>query len=220
MREYYAFTWPGKHDAIIEAGTPTDKVLRPDINTSKNFNTTQNLYIEGDNLEALKILQRSYMRKVKMIYIDPPYNTGHDFIYSDNFTQDDNEAQQDFGLFDANNGTRNFSIKNYRENSRTNPRFHSDWCSMIYPRLKLARNLLTDDGVIFISIDDNEVTNLRKICDEIFGESNFVAQLVCYDIPNGTETLKQLFTSAPFSYPKSPELIIRLLKMANADAAQ
>ncbi len=175
MREYYAFTWPGKHDAIIEAGTPTDKVLRPDINASKNFHKTQNLYIEGDNLEALKILQRSYMRKVKMIYIDPPYNTGHDFIYSDNFTQNDNEAQQDFGLLDTDDGTRNFSMKNYRENSRTNPRFHSDWCSMIYPRLKLARNLLTDDGVIFISIDDNEVTNLRKICDEIFGESNFVA---------------------------------------------
>lgn len=177
MQEYYAFTWPGKHQAIIEAGTPTSNTLRPCPDLSINFNTTQNLFIEGDNLEALKILQRSYMRKVKMIYIDPPYNTGNDFIYNDTFTQSEEDTRRQFGLFDD-EGMRNFTMRHYRENVRTNPRFHSDWCSMIYPRLKAARTLLRDDGVIFISIDDNEMANLRKICDEIFGEDNFAAQLV------------------------------------------
>ena len=177
MRELYELTWPGKHEAILEAGKPTDRVLRPSVDDSKNFETTQNLYIEGDNLDALKILQKSYMKRVKLIYIDPPYNTGHDFIYRDDFSQSELESQKEFSLFDD-EGSRNFSLRNYRENSKSNPRFHSDWLSMIYPRLKLARNLLADDGVIFISIDDNEAANLRKICDEIFGESNFIAQLV------------------------------------------
>ena len=175
MRELYELTWPGKHEAVIEAGRVTDKTLRPDIELSKNFESTQNLYIEGDNLEALKLLQKSYMKRVKLIYIDPPYNTGHDFIYRDEFSQSELESQESFNLFDD-EGSRNFTLNNYRENSRANPRFHSDWLSMIYPRLKLARNLLRDDGVIFISIDDNEQANLRKICDEIFGESNFTAQ--------------------------------------------
>ena len=176
-RELYGFTWPGKREAILEAGRPIDKVLRPCIEESENFGATENLYIEGDNLEAMKILQRSYMRKVKMIYIDPPYNTGHDFIYSDDFAHDEEEAKEEYGLFDG-EGTRNFTVKNYRENTRANPRYHSDWCSMIYPRLRLASNLLRDDGVIFISIDDNEAPRLRMMCDEIFGENNFVAQLV------------------------------------------
>ncbi|MBQ7219659.1 MAG: site-specific DNA-methyltransferase [Synergistaceae bacterium] len=176
-RELYGFTWPGKREAILEAGRPIDKVLRPCVEESENFEATENLYIEGDNLEAMKILQRSYMRKVKMIYIDPPYNTGHDFIYSDDFAHDEETAQKDFGMNDE-EGTRNYTMRNYRENTRANPRYHSDWCSMIYPRLRLASNLLRDDGVIFISIDDNEVVNLRKICDEIFDENNFVANLV------------------------------------------
>ncbi|MBQ7221171.1 MAG: site-specific DNA-methyltransferase [Synergistaceae bacterium] len=176
-RELYAFTWPGKREAILEAGRPTDKVLRPVVEESVNFEATENLYIEGDNMEAMKILQRSYMRKVKMIYIDPPYNTGHDFIYSDDFAQDEEESREEYGLFDG-EGTRNYTMRNYRENTRANPRYHSDWCSMIYPRLMLAHNLLRDDGVIFISIDDNEAANLRKICDEIFGENNFVANIV------------------------------------------
>ncbi len=177
MRELYELTWPGKHEAVLEAGKPTDKTLRPCPEQSRNFETTQNLYIEGDNLDALKILQKSYMKRVKLIYIDPPYNTGHDFIYRDDFSQSESESQQEFLLFDD-KGSRNFTLRNYRENSRSNPRFHSDWLSMIYPRLKLARNLLSDDGVIFISIDDNEAANLRKICDEIFGESNFVAMFI------------------------------------------
>ncbi|MBQ7221049.1 MAG: site-specific DNA-methyltransferase [Synergistaceae bacterium] len=176
-RELYAFTWPGKREAILEAGRPIDKVLRPCVEESVNFEATENLYIEGDNLEAMKILQRSYMRKVKMIYIDPPYNTGHDFIYSDDFAHDEEEAREEYGLFDG-EGARLFTVKNYRENTRANPRYHSDWCSMIYPRLMLARNLLSDDGIIFISIDDNEVPRLRMMCDEIFGEDNFRNQIV------------------------------------------
>ena len=177
MRELYELTWPGKHDAVIEAGRPTDKTLRPSVELSKDFDTTQNLYIEGDNLEALKLLQKSYMKRVKLIYIDPPYNTGHDFIYHDDFSYSDSESQQEF-LFTDESGARNFTLSNYIENSKSNPRFHSDWLNMMYPRLKLARNLLSDDGVIFISIDDNEQANLRKICDEIFGENNFIAQLI------------------------------------------
>lgn len=176
-REYYSFTWAGKRNAVTEAGRPTDKVLRPCIEESKDFETTQNLYIEGENLEVLKIIQTAYMNKIKMIYIDPPYNTGHDFIYNDDYSYDRDEDMQQFRIFDE-DGRKNFSSKNYSESTKSNPRFHSDWCSMIYPRLVIARNILSDDGVIFISIDDNEQANLRKICDEIFGEDNFVAQLI------------------------------------------
>lgn len=167
-QEFYEFTWPGKNDAIFEAAKATTKTLRPCPEESKNWDTTQNLYIEGDNLEALKILQEAYLGKVKMIYIDPPYNTGKDFVYRDNFHKSAEEGKEDETVRDEE------SDNNLFQNTESNGRFHSDWCSMIYPRLKLARDLLRDDGVIFISIDDNEVHNLRKICDEIFGESNFV----------------------------------------------
>ena len=169
--EAYEFTWVGKNAAIVEANKPIRKTLRPYKEESVNWDTTENLYIEGDNLEVLKLLQESYLGKVKMIYIDPPYNTGNDFIYRDDFTSSNEEYAEESGLFDD-EGNRMF------KNTDTNGRFHSDWCSMIYSRLLLARNLLTDDGVIFISIDDNEVENLRKICDEVFGAGNFIAQLI------------------------------------------
>ena len=169
--EAYEFTWVGKREAIREAGRPIRKTLRPCPEESKEWDTTENLYIEGDNLDVLKLLQESYLGKVKMIYIDPPYNTGNDFVYRDNFTQSRQEHEEEAGVYDD-EGNRLF------KNTETNGRFHSDWCSMIYPRLVLARNLLRDDGVIFISIDDNEVDNLKKICFEIFGESNFVACVV------------------------------------------
>lgn len=163
--EMYQFTWPGKQEARREAARPTTKTLRPVIEDSVDWDHTQNLYIEGDNLEVLKLLQKSYMGKVKMIYIDPPYNTGNDFVYNDDFTRTKEEEDNATGNIDE-LGNR------YRKNLETNGRFHSDWCSMIYPRLMIARSLLTEDGVIFISIDDNEVENLKKICNEIFGESN------------------------------------------------
>ena len=158
--EAYEFNWVGKKKAIVEANKPIRKTLRPCKEKSKNWDTTENIYIEGDNLEALKLLQESYLGKVKMIYIDPPYNTGNDFIYRDDFSVDRGEYQKEQGLFDD---EENRLVKN----SDTNGRFHSDWCSMIYSRLSLAKNLLTEDGVIFISIDDNEVTNLREVCDEM-----------------------------------------------------
>jgi len=166
--ESYEFTWVGKRAAIAEAGRPIRKTLRPCVKESKNWDTTENLYIEGDNLDVLKLLQESYLGKIKMIYIDPPYNTGNDFIYRDDFTQSREEYEDEAGVYDE-AGDRLF------RNTETNGRFHSDWCSMIYPRLVLARNMLRDDGVIFISIDDNEIVQLRKICDEVYGEENFVA---------------------------------------------
>ena len=169
--EMYQFTWPGKQEARREAARPTTKTLRPVVEDSVDWDNTQNLYIEGDNLEVLKLLQKSYMGKVKMIYIDPPYNTGNDFVYDDDFAA----SQDDYDLFAGNIdelGNR------YRKNTETNGRFHSDWCSMMYSRLMVARSLLTEDGVIFISIDDNEQRNLKNICDEIFGSSNFIAQLI------------------------------------------
>lgn len=168
--EAYEFTWVGKKAAIVEANKPIRKTLRPCVAESKNWDTTENLYIEGDNLEVLKLLQESYLGKVKMIYIDPPYNTGNDFIYADDFKMESEEWKVESGEW-SEEGDRLF------KNTDTNGRFHSDWCSMIYSRLLLARNLLTDDGVIFISIDDNEVDNLRKICDELFGNTNFIAFL-------------------------------------------
>ena len=169
--EAYEFTWVGKKAAIVEANKPIRKTLRPCAEESKNWDSTENLYIEGDNLEVLKLLQESYLGKVKMIYIDPPYNTGNDFIYADDFMRSQEEENEQMGMFDEDEN-RLF------KNTDTNGRFHSDWCSMIYSRLMLARNLLTDDGVIFISIDDNEQENLKKCCDEVFGGQNFVAQLV------------------------------------------
>ncbi len=169
--ESYEFTWVGKRDAMVEAAKPIRKTLRPCVEESKNFDTTENLYIEGDNLEALKLLQEGYLGKVRMIYIDPPYNTGNDFIYKDDFRMDSAKYAEESGAVDD-EGNRMV------QNSDSNGRFHSDWCSMIYSRLLLARNLLTDDGVIFISIDDNEQANLKKICDEVFGGSNFVANIL------------------------------------------
>ena len=168
--ESYQFTWVGKQAAKAEAARPTDKTLRPVVEDSVDWDNTQNLYIEGDNLEVLKLLQKSYMGGVKMIYIDPPYNTGNDFVYNDDFARTAAEEDLEAGNVDE-LGLR------YRKNTDSNGKFHSDWCSMIYSRLLVARSLLTEDGVIFISIDDNEVRNLRNICDEVFGEGNFVATL-------------------------------------------
>ena len=169
--EAYEFTWVGKKAAIVEANKPIRKTLRPCKEESVNWDSTENLYIEGDNLEVLKLLQESYLGKVKMIYIDPPYNTGNDFIYRDDFKRSAADYEEDSGVYDE-DGNRMF------KNTDTNGRFHSDWCSMIYSRLMLARNLLSNDGVIFISIDDNEQENLKKICDEVFGAHNFIAQIV------------------------------------------
>ena len=166
--ERYEFTWVGKKAAIVEANKPIRKTLRPCVAESKDWDTTENLYIEGDNLEVLKLLQESYLSKVKMIYIDPPYNTGNDFIYADDFMRSQEEENQQMGMYDE-DGDRLF------KNTDTNGRFHSDWCSMIYSRLMLARNLLTDDGVICLSIDDNEVDDLLKIGNDVFGKDNFLA---------------------------------------------
>lgn len=171
--ETYQFTWVGKKAAIVEANRRTRKTLRPCREESVDWDNTGNIFIEGDNLEVLKLLQESYLGKVKMIYIDPPYNTGHDFVYPDSFIMDNEDYNEGTGYFDE-DGNVNYS----RENSESAGKYHSDWCSMIYSRLLLARNLLSEDGVIFISIDDNELENLKKICEEIFGASNFIANVV------------------------------------------
>ena len=169
--ERYQFTWPDKKKSILLANAPLNKTLRPCREESVDFDTTENLYIEGDNLEVLKLLQETYLGKIKMIYIDPPYNTGNDFVYEDDFAQSTEEYMANSGQFD-NEGNR--LVKNLDSNGR----FHTDWLNMIYPRLKIAKDLLTDDGVIFISIDDSEQENLKKCCDEVFGGQNFVAQLI------------------------------------------
>lgn len=171
--ERYQFTWPDKRAANRLANTPTTMTLRPCREESVDFDHTQNLYIEGDNLDVLKALRETYLGKVKMIYIDPPYNTGNDFVYNDDFAQSRDEFEETSGLFDEEG---NQTIDPMQRNTESNGRFHTDWLNMIYPRLKVARDLLSDDGVIFISIDDNEVENLKKIGNEIFGESNFVGQ--------------------------------------------
>lgn len=170
-KEKYQLTWPGKKESVLTANTPSKNTLRPIKEKSVDFDNTQNIYIEGDNLEALKILQESYLNKIKCIYIDPPYNTGNDFIYNDNYSKNKEEELLESGQIDE---SRNRLITN----NMSNGRFHSDWLSMIYPRLKLARNLLADDGVIFISIDDHEYANLKRICDELFGEYNFVTSII------------------------------------------
>jgi adenine-specific DNA-methyltransferase len=169
VKERYRLDWPGKREAIVTANLPTTTTLRPVREDSVNFDTTENIYIEGDNLEVLKLLQESYLNKIKMIYIDPPYNTGKDFVYKDNFSMENGKWKMENEQDEEGN--------RMVVNPETSGRYHSDWLTMMYPRLKLARNLLTDDGVIFISIDDNEVHNLRKICDEIFGEGNFVIEI-------------------------------------------
>lgn len=169
--ERYQFTWPDKRNAVRLANTPTTMTLRPCREESVDFDNTQNLYIEGDNLDVLKVLRETYLGKVKMIYIDPPYNTGNDFVYNDDFGKDKGTFEETSGLFDEDG---NQTIDPMQRNTESNGRFHTDWLNMIYPRLKVARDLLTDDGVIFISIDDNEVDNLKKVCDEIFGANNFI----------------------------------------------
>ncbi len=173
--ERYQFTWPDKRAASRLANEPTNKTLRPDVESSVDFWDTQNLYIEGDNLDVLKVLRENYLGKIKMIYIDPPYNTGNDFVYNDDFAKNRSEFEAQSGLFDEEG---NQTIDPMQRNTESNGRFHTDWLNMIYPRLKVARNLLAEDGVIFISIDDNELENIRKICDEIFGEENLVANLI------------------------------------------
>ena len=169
--EAYEFTWVGKKAAIVEANKPIRKTLRPCKEESVNWDTTENLYIEGDNLEVLKLLQESYLGKVKMIYIDPPYNTGNDFIYNDDFKMTGEEYVDESGEIDE-DGNRMF------KNTDSNGRFHSDWCSMLYSRLILARNLLSDDGVILINMDENEIANLQNICTEVFGEANDLGTII------------------------------------------
>lgn len=183
--ERYQFTWPDKGKSVLLANAPISKTLRPCREESVDFDNTENLYIEGDNLEVLKLLQETYLGKIKMIYIDPPYNTGNDFVYEDDFSQSSAEYLANSGQFDE-DGNR--LVKNLDSNGR----FHTDWLNMIYPRLKIAKNLLTENGVIFISIDDSEVKNLKNVCDEIFGSSNFVAQLVWQNKKGGGNDAKYI----------------------------
>ena len=200
--ERYQFTWPDKKKSILLANAPINKTLRPCREESVDFDNTENLYIEGDNLEVLKLLQETYLGKIKMIYIDPPYNTGNDFVYEDNFAQSTDEYMENSGQFDD-EGNR--LVKNLDSNGR----FHTDWLNMIYPRLKLAKDLLTDDGVIFISIDDNEVENLKKICNEIFGSDNFVSQVIVQKSTNGMGDKKGFAKNHEFilCYQKSTSTI-------------
>lgn len=170
--ERYQFTWPDKKKSVLLANAPINKTLRPCREESVDFDNTENLYIEGDNLEVLKLLQETYLGKIKMIYIDPPYNTGNDFVYEDDFAQNTDEYLESSGQFD---GSGNRLV----QNTESNGRFHTDWLNMIYPRIKIAKDLMSEDGALFISIDDNEVTNLTKICDEIFGSQNRIA-LICH----------------------------------------
>lgn len=202
--ERYQFTWPDKKKSVLLANAPINKTLRPCREESVDFDTTENLYIEGDNLEVLKLLQETYLGKIKMIYIDPPYNTGNDFVYEDDFAQSADEYLANSGQYDE-DGNRMV------QNTESNGRFHTDWLNMIYPRLKLAKDLLTDDGVIFISIDDNEVENLLKCCGEVFGDCNFVAQ-----IPWRKRTAK---SDVPFGVSQDYEYIICFAKSSNFSAS-
>ena len=173
--ERYQFTWPDKRNAIRLANAPTTDTLRPCREESVDFDNTQNLYIEGDNLQVLKLLRENYLGKVKMIYIDPPYNTGNDFVYNDYFCMDTSEWSDSSGDYDEEG---HWLTDKYTINSESNGRFHTDWLNMIFPRLKVAKDLLSEDGYICVSIDDNEIENVKKLCDEVFGNSNFVAQFV------------------------------------------
>ena len=202
--ERYQFTWPDKKKSVLLANAPINKALRPCREESVDFDNTENLYIEGDNLEVLKLLQETYLGKIKMIYIDPPYNTGNDFVYEDDFAQSTDEYLANSGQYDD-EGNR--LVKNLDSNGR----FHTDWLNMIYPRLKLAKDLLSDDGVIFISIDDNEVENLLKCCVEVFGDCNFVAQ-----IPWRKRTAK---SDVPFGVSQDYEYIICFAKSSNFSAS-
>ena len=213
--ECYEFTWVGKKAAMAEAARPITKTLRPVKEDSRDWDTTQNLYIEGDNLEVLKILQESYLGKVKMIYIDPPYNTGHDFIYRDRFQRSQQEENEQMGMYDE-------EENQMFENTESNGRFHSDWCSYIYRPLILSKNLLSQNGVIFISIDDHEYENLKRICDDTFGASNYIATIIrntnssknqslfvsvsheyCIVYAKDIESLKQKYADNKWSVPKN-----------------
>lgn len=200
QRERYQFTWPGKREAKAETRRPIYKTMIPEPGKSKDWDTTENLYIEGDNLDALKILKETYAGKVKLIYIDPPYNTGHDFVYDDDFAKTRGEYDAESGEYDEEGGR-------LVANTESNGRFHSDWCSMMYPRLLLARDLLSADGAIFISIDDNESSNLRKICDEVFGASNFVGDIAwqrTYSTRNDSKGIP-IETEHLLCYAKQPD---------------
>ena len=213
--ERYQFTWPGKRKAILAANAPINATLRPCPEESVDFDTTQNLYIEGDNLDVLKCLKETYLHKVKMIYIDPPYNTGNDFVYEDDFAESASEYLANSGQFDE-QGNRLVT------NTESNGRFHTDWLNMIYPRLKVARDLLTEDGVIFISIDDHEVENLRKVCDEVSGECNFIATLVWERAFSPKNDAKYISNSHDYilMYTKDAEKFVigRLERTAEANA--
>ena len=222
--EAYEFTWVGKKAAIVEANRPIRKTLRPCLEESVDWDTTENLYIEGDNLEVLKLLQESYLGKVKMIYIDPPYNTGNDFIYLDEFDMSDKEFRDGIGQIDEETGKRLF------KNTDSNGRFHSDWCSMIYSRLMLARNLLADDGVIFVSIGEEEIENLRKIADEVFGRKNIVGTILWKKKTNGNNMgflppvhdyivcyAKSLGSIEDMGYPVTEEFIARTFSNPDND---
>lgn len=194
-QERYQMTWPDKRKAVALANSAIFATLRPCKEESVDFDTTENLYIEGDNLDVLKLLRETYLGKVKMIYIDPPYNTGNDsFVYNDCYSMDEEEFLKAGGYYDE-NGNRVVDVK---ANNESYGKFHTEWLNMIYPRLKVARDLLTDDGVIFISIDDNEQANLKKVCDEIFGESNFVACISNINNPKGRSDDQFVATSNEF----------------------
>lgn len=205
--ESYDFTWVGKRKSIIEAGAPINKTFRPDVEASKNWDTTENLFIEGDNLDALKLLQESYLGKVKMIYIDPPYNTGKDFVYRDNFKANVEQYDEDTEYKDDEGNIQ------FKKNEKSNGRYHSDWLSMMYPRLKLARNLLSEDGVIFISIDDNEQANLKKLCDEVFGEDNFINSVAVNMSNMSGPKIQHAITGKRF--PKIKEYILLYAKSSD-----
>lgn len=204
--ERYQFTWPDKRAAVRLANTPTTMTLRPCREESVDFDNTQNLYIEGDNLDVLKVLRETYLGKVKMIYIDPPYNTGNDFVYNDDFAQGKAEFEAQSGLFDEEG---NQTIDPMQRNTESNGRFHTDWLNMIYPRLKVARDLLAEDGVIFISIDDNEVENLKKVCDEVFGEHNFISLITWVSKSGGSADEKNIINATEYIivYAKNISLI-------------
>ena len=210
--ERYQFTWPDKRAASRLANEATDKTLRPDPDASVDFWNTKNLYIEGDNLDVLKVLRENYLGSIKMIYIDPPYNTGNDFVYNDDFSIRNEELGMRSGWRDEEG---NQLIDPLQRNTESNGRFHTDWLNMIYPRLKVARDLLADDGVIFISIDDNEVRNLKIICDEIFGESNFIAQIVNVNNIAGRSDSRHIATAHEYllMYQKSSEYISKGLPL-------
>ena len=216
FKEEYQLTWPGKKEAIVNANTPTTKTLRPLREKSVNFDTTKNVYIEGDNLEVLKILQESYLGKIKCIYIDPPYNTGNDFIYSDKFNKNFEQELLDSGKIDE-EGIRLVA------NKSNNGRFHSDWLSMIYPRLKLSRFLLSDEGIIYVSVGNDEISNVRKILDDLFGENNFIAQLVWTNNEGGGSSDSKFFKvkhEYVLCYAKNIERTIGIKNVPIEDASR